>query len=261
MIQNEVFLDNIPHIYKGVSDGRIYESVSRVLKMYEPFVDWDSIAGKVAGKGKFKDYPTKEAVLKLWKDNAKEAMDYGTAWHNSIERYQKMFTILPEDKDKEPVIKEIASHYKDYYRIESEATLYHPEYGLAGTSDKIIVTKKGGEIFLVADYKTALKTGGIDYFNKDGLYMLGPVSHLQSCKFVKYNLQLSIYAFMMERLTGMKCGGMWVTFIKEGSPLQRIYMNYLKNEAEAILKDYHLKHSIHQAVVIDSTEAPLFITE
>ncbi len=257
-IQNFVSLEPIKHQYFDL-DGKEYASVSRVTKEYSNDPDWDAIAGKVAGRGKFAAYPTKEAVLKLWKDNANQAMDFGTAWHNDIENYIKLFK-LPEDTARAEVIKEIASHYKDFYRVESEATLYHPEYMVAGTSDKVLIPKKGGKYFMIADYKTALKTGGIDYDNKDDVYMLHPVDHLQSCKFVKYSLQLSIYAVMMERLTGLKCKGMWITFIADGKPLQRIYVNYLKNEALALLEHYHAKkNTVVVAKLMVEEDAPDFI--
>lgn len=260
-IQNEVFLRKEDHRYFGVSDNREYTSLSHVLKSYDNGPDWGLIAGNVAGKGKFKDYPTKEAVLAFWKANGKEAMDFGSEWHEEIEGYIKGFK-LPADEKKHEVIKEIAFGYKDFYRVECEQVLYHPEYGVAGTADVIAIPKKGGDKFFVPDYKTALKTGGIDYFNKDGIFMLEPVSHLQSCKFVKYALQVSCYGFMMERLTGMKCQGGWISFINDYK-VQRIWVPYMKNEAQAILKHFHDKRSVSEAVVLtgvdENSEAPTFI--
>lgn len=66
--------------------------------------------------------------------------------------------------------------------------------------------------------------------------LLTPVSHLLNCDYDKYNLQLSIYAFILEEY-GYKCGKLELIWIKDAEKDIREYIpvKYLRDEAKAIL--------------------------
>lgn len=239
-IQTEVFLEPIEHVYTGISDGRIYTSVSHVLDSVEEDVDWDAVAKNVAGKGKFKDLPTKDAVLSFWKANGKEASDFGTMLHEMQERYAKEFKILPEHKEWEKSIKHIASMFKDYYRTEDEATVYSRRYGIAGTMDKPLFVKKNSNLIDIVDYKTALKASELSFIGKENKYLLDPVSHLQDCKYSRYCLQLSIYGLLAEECAGLKVRSMFIIFIPTDPNVMpyKIPVPYLRLEAIAVLEKF-----------------------
>lgn len=114
------------------------------------------------------------------------------------------------------------------YKIYSEVGVYIPEYLVSGLVDCPIINfeKKN---FIIVDWKTnkrnlipfndekyKWKSG---YFKKDNNgkdtdkfvetmeYLKAPLDHLQQSNYVKYSLQLSLYAYQME-LRGLTCSGL-----------------------------------------------------
>ncbi len=260
MIQNYVKLDPIQHRYFD-TDEREYTSVSKVLNSIEEQVNWEEIAGKVAGRGKFAEYPTKEAVLAFWKANANEAMAHGTHLHEAQERYAKQFTILPEDMKHEKGIKHIASMFTDFYRSEDEVAVYSEKYMVAGTMDKCLFVNKNSKLISIRDFKTGLKTNKIDYYNKDNKFLLHPVSHLQNCKHARYSLQMSIYAVLAEECAGLITRDLSIIFIPVDPEIMpyEICVPYLRQDAINILEHYSNSRPV-KAVLIKEDIAPDFIT-
>jgi hypothetical protein len=77
-----------------------------------------------------------------------------------------------------------------------------------------------------------------EFFNPFGNECLKkPVDHLQQCHYSIYSLQLSIYAYMCEEETGMKCRQIWIGYwSRETEEFTKIPIMYLKSEAKAILE-------------------------
>lgn len=265
MIQNYVHLEPKLHQYWNIDHTKQYTSVSKVLDSITLKEDWNSIAGKIAGYGKFKGM-SKLDVLKLWDDNKNKSLSHGTNIHESLERYSKEFKILPQDNHLEEMIKGIHEGYKEYYRSYDEVCLYSEKYLVAGTSDKILQRKKGNKSICIADYKTSLSKGKITYSNKDGKYLLGPVAHLQDCSYVRYCLQESIYGILYEELTGGTIEEMWVTFIPSDSPKDffKIPAVYMRTDAINILEffkqkqDEKIKYSQYKILEDGMVDVPMF---
>lgn len=260
MIQNQVYLEPIKHKYYYRDSGKELTSVSKVLDSLKEFVDWDKIAGNVAGKGKFKDYPTKQDVLDFWKANAKEATDFGTDQHEMQERYAKEFKVLDKDKVWEGTIKKISAFFSKYYKSEDEACVFSRKYNVAGTMDKGLFLKKGSKLFAIADYKTALKTGELDYVNDKGKFLVGPVSHLQDCKYIRYCLQLAIYSILAEECAGLITTELFIVFLPSdpnGEPY-KIPVPFMKLEAEAILEHFYNSNNITILANTNLNEVPTF---
>lgn len=77
-----------------------------------------------------------------------------------------------------------------------------------------------------------------EYFNAFGGQCLKkPVDHLQQCHYSIYSLQLSIYAYMCEEETGMKCRQIWIGYwSRETEKFTKIPIMYLKHEAKQLLE-------------------------
>ncbi len=240
-LQNVVKLEPVSHRYFHL-DGREFTSVSKVLNSITPQENWDAIAGKVAGRGKFA-MMSKAQVLELWDVNKNQSLQFGTHIHEALERYCKTFEILDADKDLEPMVKSIQSQYVEYYRAMDEVCLYSEKYGVAGTTDKRLQLKKNINVIDFGDYKTSFNKGKISYRNKDNKYLLYPVQHLQDCSYSRYCLQLSMYAVMEEELTGAKIGQLWITYILNDLTHERISVPYLKSDAIAVLENYQAQQN------------------
>lgn len=198
---------------------------------------------------------------------------------NTINNYIKPLDVDGFRKftnNKYPKIYEIFDYYiKSGYNIYSEIGVFLPDYLVSGTIDILIVKE---DKFVIGDWKT--NRGGLKfesgYYKKDKKQkphqytntwiskderLLPPVAHLQNCNSNTYNLQLSMYAFMVEVILGIPNVGLWLCHIDSDfvlneygmpkrfpdglyhvkhNPVEKVTihkMNYLKQEIINILKD------------------------
>lgn len=186
----------------------------------------------------------------------------------------KEFIDLTENKYK--VIYDIFNYYIERdYKIYSEIGGFLIDYLVSGTIDVLCVRE---DKFVIGDWKT--NRGGLQfesgYYKKDKKQkpaqltnnwvttketLLPPVSHLPKCNGSIYNLQLSLYAFMVERILGIPCAGLWLCHIDSDfelneygmpkrfsdglyhikeTPVEKVTpypLKYLRNEIISILND------------------------
>lgn len=186
----------------------------------------------------------------------------------------KQFIEMTENKY--PKIYEIFSYYSNNgYKIYAEIGAFLIDYLISGTIDVLCIRD---DQFVIGDWKT--NRGGLKfeagYYKKDKSQkpaqmtdvwvakndkLLPPVNHLPQCNGSIYNLQLSMYAFMVETILGIPCAGLWLCHIDSDFVLNEygmpkrfpdglyrvkdnpketvsIYkMRYLRNEIKSILFD------------------------
>lgn len=231
-----VKLEPVAHKYFD-QYGTEYISVSKLLSLVSEKFDAERMAVFTARKqGK-----TVEQVLAEWDKIRDDAANHGTRIHNALERYEKENgLVLPEDRDLTEMIESVMQIYRSYPKSFSELCLWHDEYKVAGTTDKLCYTANSKTCTVdFYDYKTNLSKG-ITYDSKYNKYLLDPVSHLQDCSYNKYALQLSLYALFFEYKTGRKIGKLNLIYIPPTNYLdwKLIPMPYMKLEAMAILNHY-----------------------
>jgi len=231
-VDNYVTLEPITHTYKD-TDNRSYESVSKFRSHFKKPFDKEMIAYQVAkAEGR-----TKQSVLDEWDGRT----DEGTRIHNALERYNKTAVILPSDEDLTLVIKDIAKQYSGYHRVYNEVVVYDTEEMIAGTMDQPMqVTSSSKSVIDIVDFKTnyqGIKQKEVDKngkFRND--YMLGALSHLQNSKYNDYAIQLSIYAYMLEK-KGNKIGSLAIHWINPADPMDNfiIPVPYMKHDVIAMI--------------------------
>jgi len=228
LFNNSVSLEPISHTYQN-NIGQQYLSVSKFLSLLSERFE-DTIAYKRAS----------EETRAEWKGKGKIAADHGTNIHEALELYNKTGQILQENSHLEVAIKSIISDYSEYHQSHDEICLYSDKYRLAGTTDKIcmISNRKDCEVDL-ADYKTNIRNG-IKFYSDYKKRMFAPLDHLQDCNYVKYSLQLSIYAYMFEELTGRKVRQLYIHFIPPLDMMRhcKIPVLYMKNDVKVLLELY-----------------------
>lgn len=131
-------------------------------------------------------------------------------------------------ENKYPKIYEVLSYYtQNGYTIYSEIGAFLIDYLVSGTIDVLCIRD---DQFVIGDWKT--NRGGLKfeagYYKKDKTEipnqmtdvwiaktepMLPPLSHLPNCNGSTYNLQLSMYAFMVESILGIPNAGLWLCHI------------------------------------------------
>lgn len=220
-----------PHIYKNIETDEQYLSVTTLIGKYTPKFDtekWANIKAKQAGC-------TPDEIKKQWDETRNYACDRGTSFHEAMENFLKFGEINPNYEKVisyfgtcvEKIIENIST-------VQSELLLYNDEYKIAGTADIIWEHEDG--TFTVGDFKTNKK---FNYYSSYNEWMLNPISHLSECQYNKYAIQLSIYAYMYELMTGKKCRGMVLFYLNQNTgKLTPIFCNYLKHEVMLLLRDY-----------------------
>ena len=138
----------------------------------------------------------------------------------------KDFIELTENKY--PKIYEVLGYYVNAgYKIYSEIGGFLLDYLVSGTIDVLCIRD---DKFVIGDWKT--NRGGLKfesgYYKKDKTQtphqltdiwvpkkevLLPPVNNLPNCNGSIYNLQLSLYAFMVERILGIPNAGLWLCHI------------------------------------------------
>ena len=106
--------------------------------------------------------------------------------------------------------------------------MYDEEFKVAGTADLIYEHKNE---FTIGDFKTNKKFRFSSPFCER---LKDPVSHLHNCEFNLYGLQLSMYAYLYERMTSKRCRKCVIFYLKDERFLA-YHVNYMKAEVEAIL--------------------------
>lgn len=176
------------HLYCSViPDNRKWLSVTTLLKMFAIPFD-DSIAERNSRDEKSKWYGLDPEYIKvIWKNEAKRATDLGSWYHlqRELAEIDAIQCCPIQDEWK------YAGNQKLSEGVYPEIMLYHPEYDVCGQSDRVEI--KNG-LVNISDYKSnkIIKTRSFR-----GKTLKYPLHHLEDCDLVKYNLQLSIYMFMI----------------------------------------------------------------
>lgn len=241
MLQNDVYLEPVSHRYFHRGTGKELISWSRFIENFFPKFDKQAISRACAGRGKYVGM-SQDEVLNAWAGKAKTAADHGTRIHDALEYFGKNFKMKAGAEDLQPLVLSVFADYKGYNKIFSEVVLYLDE-GIAGTCDDLfIVSSKKDSPFDLEDFKTNLDKG-IEFAPADNVkekWCLYPIDHLPNCSYTKYVLQLSMYAYMAERITGRKCRKLTLRFIPPEDKLQhiKIPVPYMKREIEDLVAEY-----------------------
>ena len=178
--------------------------------------------------------------------------------------------------NKYPEIYRVFDYYTNSgYKIYSEIGAFLIDFLISGTIDVLCIRD---DQFVIGDWKT--NRGGLKfeagYYKKDKTQkpnqltdqwittkntLLPPVNHLPDCNGAIYNLQLSMYAFMVESILGIPNAGLWLCHIDSDfvlneygmpkrfpdglyhvkkNPVEKVTlhkMKYLKQDIINILKD------------------------
>jgi aldehyde:ferredoxin oxidoreductase len=224
--------DSIKHTYCNAETGAEYISATTLLSKYKKLFDAVKASERVAKR----EGCTPEEIRLKWKSLNDESKKFGTKIHKIIENYNLTKIV---DKEYAPLIES----YKNTGIIDAEddllveKQLYSHHFRVAGTADIIRKEEKGS--FSVFDIKTNKKFNLYSQYNEKLLY---PVDHLQSCEYANYSLQLSLYAFMYEEMTGQNLNQLGILYYdKEAKSFSYYPVIYLKTDILMILQHYKSK--------------------
>jgi len=224
--------DPILHSYKNEFTGEVYTSATSLIHKFKKPFDSDSAARRIAER----EGTTKEEVQERWKKDNDKSKDYGTELHSVIETYLKTGTFKPEYTTfvQAYLDLDVIDRRKNELLIEHQ--VYSHEHRLAGTADLIRIDKNGG--FSIFDLKTNKK---FSFFNQYNEYLLYPLDHLTASEYSIYSLQLSLYAFMFQNITGRRLNTLGVMHYDRNTEKFYYYpMSFMKYEILTMLKHYEI---------------------
>ena len=265
-----------PHVYKNIDDPTInYVSVTTLISKFEqpydkdfwsaykalekliPVNEWKSLKDSLLNTKKFdkeclSDYNISENefnkvqqdILDEWQKKNKESCDRGTKIHAQLENalYNKDSINLQKYGIGGKFICK-----KDYTDLNLEHGVYpeylvyydHPKLHIAGQIDLLI---KSGNDIIIGDYKTNAELKFKSFYSrktKKSVKMKYPLTKLDDVNFNHYQLQLSTYAWMLQKLNPeFNIKRLFIVhFPHEGG--SKIYeVEYLKDDVEKMLKAY-----------------------
>jgi ATP-dependent exoDNAse (exonuclease V) beta subunit len=195
------------HIYESTDKDNIsWVSVTSLVGKFKPKFDRDGQAKKSSKNKRSKWYGmTPEEIISAWDNETARAIKLGNFYHNQREADMLDLDTIGRYGIEVPIIKPII---KDNIKLSPEQKLkegVYPEHlvylksvGICGQAD--IVEVVNGYIN-ITDYKTNKEIKEKGFTNWEGITnkMFRPVNHLDDCNLNHYNLQLSIYAYIIKK--------------------------------------------------------------
>ena len=253
----------MPVIFK--QDGHVYEtlnedlekdqikwtSVTSFVGMFKPKFDAEAQSKKSSKNKRSKWYkiPPKE-ILAIWNKESERAIGLGNWYHDEREKRLCEFETISREGIEVPIIKpitdnngiKIAPEQKLSNGVYPEHFAYLKSAGLCGQADLVGIVN--GKINIL-DYKTNKEIKQKGFTNWEGITskMYNPVSHLDDCNLKHYNLQLSLYAYIIKKHNPkLKIGELQiqhVTFEEESKDKYGYPITKYNDQKEPIIK--HIK--------------------
>lgn len=237
-----------------------YWSMYKALETLIPAKDWAKekkdilerhvISVELLDKYKITEDKLMEAQQKVkddWKANNLESTTRGTAIHAEIEN-----SFYANGKNVKLDKFGIGGKFecrKDYTDLDIENGVY-PEYLIHRISDdgilclagQIDLLVKQGNDIIIGDWKTnkEIKTKGFfDSKEKSTQKMKFPLNNLEECNLSHYNLQLSTYAWMLQKINPeFNIKKLFIWHIDHDGKETKYELPYLKEEVEKMLCHY-----------------------
>jgi hypothetical protein len=219
------------HSYIGTNGkmkDRRYTSCTTKIHKFEVKKDWTAIATGYARKhGGTPDY-----WLAQWKLKNEESCSFGSGLHLAREMHWKMledqglavFTNMMNAQG----FKQAKSLVDLPIGTHSELLLWSEEFEVAGQADIIII--EPDRKFRVRDYKSNI---AIKFEGFRGETLLEPLSHIPNANYHIYCIQLSTYAYLLER-QGYELIDLELEHITDNNKIYKL--PYLRDEVINMLK-------------------------
>ena len=212
------------HVYESNDNDDIqWVSVTSLVGKFKPNFDRDGQAKKSSKNKRSKWYGmTPKEILEAWDNETKRAIKLGNFYHNQREADMLGLDTIGKYGVEVPIIKpiidekgiKIAPNQKLEEGVYPEHLVYLKSAGLCGQADVVEVVN--GYIN-INDYKTNKEIKEKGFTNWEGITkkMYKPISHLDDCNLNHYNLQLSIYAYIIKKHNPkLKIGKLTIQHVK-----------------------------------------------
>lgn len=274
----DVAFENESHTYWNVNDNKKYISVTTLIHKYtQPFdknfwsaykaleklipkESWIIEKKSLLNTKKFNkeildiynisenDFnKVQQDILDLWDEENRKSCERGTKIHEEIEHsfYNNPHNISLQKFG-------LGGKFeckKDYSELDLEYGVY-PEYliyresddGILRIAGQIDLIIKSGNDIIICDHKTNKKIdqkSGFDSISKSNFKMKYPLNNLMDCNFYHYTLQLSTYAWMLQKLNpNFVIKDLILNHYDHNGNNTLYHCEYLKKDVERMLSHY-----------------------
>ena len=242
------------HIYESLDenlekDKIVWTSVTSFVGKFKPKFNAKAQAKKSGKNKRSKWYGMSEKeILDAWDSETQRAIKLGNWYHNQREENICEFNTIERDGVEVPIIRpitddngiKIAPDQKLLDGVYPEHFVYLKSLGICGQADLVSIVN--GKINIL-DYKTNKEIKEKGFTNWEGITskMYNPVSNLDDCNLMHYNLQLSLYAYIIKKHNPkLKIGKLQiqhVSFEKEGENEFGYPITRYNDQGEPIIKE------------------------
>ncbi len=199
----EVTFDKEQHSYHHV-DTKLQGATDYLKQFYKSF-PLEAIAKKCAASWGVSE----QDITDIWDTNSKLTSSFGTVIHNALDYYEKYKDIgktIQESRGdeynyalpKHPFLRSIILDFIEINKVQgkvyTEVLITNIEKGICGQGDRLTMVDEENKVCRVGDYKINVDCEEISKSQK----VLPPLEALPSNKLSKYQIQLSIYANMLQ---------------------------------------------------------------
>lgn len=199
----EVNFEPISHTY--TYQGKKLQGATDYIKKFYKEFNATGVAESLKDKW---DLPA-ETIKEIWEESGKLTSAFGTLVHNALEFYhnhkedgERISEAKGEEENyilpKHPILRDIVQGFvnidKRKGKIVSEVLITNIAQGFCGHADAIEIIDLDKKICRVGDFKININSEDTD----KNLRVLPPFEKLESNKLSKYQLQMSIYANMLQ---------------------------------------------------------------
>ena len=213
------------HVYESIDNDNIdWLSVTSFISKFKPKFDPKGQAKKSAKNKRSKWYGmTEKEILDAWDNETKRAIKLGNFYHNQRENDILDFKTIEREGKEIPIIRplvdentgvKIAPEQRLSDGLYPEHLVYLKSAKLCGQADLVEIVNN---TINITDYKTNKEIKEKGFTNWEGITskMFNPVGHLDDCNLNHYNLQLSIYAYIIRKHNPkLKIGKLTVQHVK-----------------------------------------------
>jgi len=220
----DVVIEYEPITHSYTVNGVRLRSVTDYVKDF--YSEFDAIA--VARNLEKPWEVSSQEILDLWADNNNISTSFGNLVHKMLENYFKNKSLGEKISEKRgetdnyilpkhPILKTILTEFISVYSFDegceymTEVVLSDVESKLCGRTDLIKILDKEKKICRIQDFKVNIESEKID----SKLKPAKPFNELPANKISKYQIQLSIYANMLQK-QGWTVEGLDVFVLEEG---------------------------------------------
>jgi hypothetical protein len=249
-----VLFDEAAHTYTNSETGKRYISATQLIALFKQDFNTKEVSERHAKKHGH----TPAYWAALWAEKNDAGNRRGNAFHKAKEDlingsgvvvFKNQIHFARNQEFFDP--SDLAPGVYTELRLSNEA------YGIAGTSDIVIVRAskvvtsihQAEKIVDLDDHKTNEQIHVESYYferSKQHKMMKYPLDHLMDCNLVHYNLQLSIYAYMLEMM-GYTVGDLQITHYGHPNPITKkepepvVYpLGYMKKEVLMMFNYYRI---------------------